>query len=46
MSTVLRLQELTPTVSAADFNILLSSSVSSVCPATVPGDEFQQFELN
>ncbi len=45
MGNILHLQRLTPTVSAADFNIAFASSVSSVCPAS-PGDQNQQFELD
>jgi hypothetical protein len=46
MTTILHLQRLTPTESISDFNLALSSSVSSVCQTTVPGDEPVQFELD
>ncbi len=38
MSTVLRLQRLTPTVRSAEFNVALGSSVSVVCPPVPGGD--------
>jgi hypothetical protein len=45
MNTILQLQELTPTVSAIDFDVILASSLSMVCP-TLHGDQLPQFELD
>lgn len=44
MNTVLHLQELTPTVSAIDFDVIFASSLSTVCPTV--GDQHPQFELD
>jgi len=46
MSAILHLQKLPTTVSASDFNIALSSSVSVVCPTTAVAGEFHHFELD
>jgi hypothetical protein len=46
MRTILHLQTLTPTETVPDFNVAFSSSVSSVCPTTLAGDEPAQFQLD
>jgi hypothetical protein len=46
MNTILHLQRFTPTISAANFDVALASSVSNVCPTMLAGDQFPQFELD
>ena len=45
MNTILDLQKLTPAASVEDFNIVLASSVSSVCPTEMPGVESRGLEF-
>jgi hypothetical protein len=47
MSPILRLQQLTPIASRGDFNVMLMSTASVICPTTAipPGGDFRQFEM-
>lgn len=46
MKTVLQLQKLNPISTRGDINLMFASSGSAVCPTTVAGDEFRQFEFD